>query len=128
MDIFGVPNDKIKVLVYATKRSSSSLTKFQGKITQKQPRVQQWTCNTAGFDSDLQCWVLVSQKANIDSEYLLQSQKLNHMVGRAKGEVEAICKWKTVCIIQAITLLAFIEQCPSVWESITSTAPVWQDE
>lgn len=98
------------------------MTKLRGKT------IQQWTCNTAGFESDLQCSGLVSQKANIDSEDLLQSQKLNRMVGRAEGEVEAICKWKTVCIIQALTLLAFMEQCPSVWETITSTAPVWQDE
>lgn len=34
MDVFRVPNDKIEVLVCAAKRSSSSGTKLQGKITQ----------------------------------------------------------------------------------------------
>lgn len=34
MDVFGAPNDKIEVLVCAAKRSSSSVTKLQGKMTQ----------------------------------------------------------------------------------------------
>lgn len=38
------------------------------------------------FHSDFQCSVSVSQKANIDSGYLLQCQKLNHMVGEGKGK------------------------------------------
>ena len=70
-------------LVYAAKRPSSSVIKLQGKKTKTTNK--QWTCNTAGFDSDFQRAVLVSQKGNIDSEYLLQRQKLNHMVGEGKG-------------------------------------------
>lgn len=86
MDVFGAVSEKIDVLVYAAKRPTSSVIKLQGKKkTQKQPTIKQWTCNTVGVDPDFQCSVLVSQKGNIDSEYLLQSQKLNHMVGEGKG-------------------------------------------
>lgn len=74
------------MLVYAAKRPTSSVIKLQGKKkTTKEPTIKQWTCNTVGVDPDFQCSVLVSQKGNIDSEYLLQSQKLNHMVGEGKG-------------------------------------------